>query len=160
MQDKLLEERDGIFTWLIEGARRYLKEGLSDEPKCISALRDEYRDTNDVLGRFIADCLIEDKSGSFKARDAYEDYKTWCGPNGEAPTSEVFFASGLKERGIQKNASRLYVGYRLRSEGRKEQTAKPLFSVGNGEVDGWKRHTEEDNQRTLALVGARPRIPF
>ena len=62
LKETLLNEKEGIFATLVKAAGRYLKFGLGTEPRCISELSDEYRENNDVLGRFIKECLEQDSA--------------------------------------------------------------------------------------------------
>lgn len=54
---KLLEEREGIFAWLVKGAMMYLKDGLGKLPQVCKDEAERYRDANDVIGRCIKDAL-------------------------------------------------------------------------------------------------------
>ena len=49
------KERDGVLTWLIEGAIKYAKEGLNVPPS-IRAATDSYQADQDRVGEFVRDC--------------------------------------------------------------------------------------------------------
>lgn len=53
--DKLKAEAEGIFSWLIQGAIKYYKNGLPKN-KTVDEATKEYRAEMDVLGDFIDDC--------------------------------------------------------------------------------------------------------
>jgi putative DNA primase/helicase len=52
LSDKLAAEAPGILLWLVEGARRYLAEGLS-APEAVRAATDGYRTSEDTVGQFL-----------------------------------------------------------------------------------------------------------
>jgi putative DNA primase/helicase len=55
----LLEERNGILRWMLEGAHDFVDHGLRlDPPPSIRAETEKYFADEDILGRFIKDCGI------------------------------------------------------------------------------------------------------
>ncbi len=55
----LLEERDGIFTWMLAGCAEFVKRGLRLEPpKAVLAATKDYFLEEDTLGRFVDECCI------------------------------------------------------------------------------------------------------
>ena len=100
---KLWKEREGIFAWMVEGAHKYLKAGrLPRLPEACQLAKDEYRESNDVLGRFVSDRMIEQRDALVSLTDLYSSYKDWCFENQETPINRDFFAEGLNERGMRK----------------------------------------------------------
>jgi putative DNA primase/helicase len=143
LKQTLLRERDGIFAKLVLAAGRYLKDGLGPVPKCITDLSDEYRERNDVLGRFVKECLEPNRSADAPAREVYRAYENWCGQHGITPVSEAFFSDGMLEREIpkrRKSAGMVYVGYGLRTANKaslgakSEMDAKPMFKSPYGGI--------------------------
>jgi hypothetical protein len=52
----LLEERNGILAWMLEGTREFIKRGLRLEPcASILAATENYFADEDVMGRFVKD---------------------------------------------------------------------------------------------------------
>ena len=52
--DKLLEEKDGIFMWAMEGLQRFLDNGMKFDPcKSADALMDEYRARHDTMYEYL-----------------------------------------------------------------------------------------------------------
>jgi len=66
----------GILNWALEGCARWLEKGLSIPPE-VSAATDAYKDTNDILGPFIEECLILEPTAHVSAKDLYDVYVKW-----------------------------------------------------------------------------------
>ncbi len=116
LESKLLDERDGILAWMVEGALMWKKDGLQLSP----TIRQEvasYRKDSDLLGEFLEDhCLVE-LSARIEQTVLYANYEHWCQANGIRPISKASFTRRLAERGhieAKSNGKRFYVGLRLR----------------------------------------------
>lgn len=119
MRDKLLSERDGIFNWLVQGARLYLAEGMGEIPKACEEATADYRSSNDVLGRFIEDCLEREFGQTVGVQETYDQYQLWCFKEKEASIPMNYFSKGMEERGIAKkktNAGKVFVNCKLASD--------------------------------------------
>jgi putative DNA primase/helicase len=117
LKAKLLAERDGIFAWLVEGAKAWYRDGLGELPKTCKEAIEEYRNDNDTLGRFIAECLVPEKGARTPAGKIFVAYLGWFNDDNDRPLSKNFFADGLKERGIEKKRFTNgvdYLDYRLK----------------------------------------------
>lgn len=100
LPDKLRSELPGILTWAWHGWQRYQVEGLDAMPMAVRAATDEYRESSDVVGQFLADCCETDKLLSAKAGELYKRYTAWCDEAGERARSQKEFGTGLTERGF------------------------------------------------------------
>jgi len=119
LRKKLLIERDGIFAWLVEGARQYYADGLGQPPEACELATSDYRSDNDPLSSFIEERLMRDVSGSASLSSTYEAYQAWCFDEREQPTAMNFFSKGMEERGIKKrhtNKGKVFDGYKLKVE--------------------------------------------
>lgn len=113
-------ERAGILNWLIEGAIRYLNEGLK-VPQEIVAATAEYREEMDPLGAFITACveIVPSREGippeSVTAREMYDAFCAWCVANSERPWKEKTFGLTMPQKGIVKTDERVrrYLNVRL-----------------------------------------------
>jgi putative DNA primase/helicase len=117
LEEKLLQEGPGILNWLIEGVRRWFREGLV-LPLEISSATEEYRNEMDVLGNFIKECCIQGPGCTVRARELFRAYQEWCEENNEHACSERFMASRLKELGLERSRSaeaRYWNGIMLKS---------------------------------------------
>lgn len=97
--DKLYEERDGIFQWLIDGLVEYLEIGLSEPDKVTSATK-EYKEDSDPIGSFISSCCLctGDDRDRITARDLIFAFGFWLECRGETRWSDRRVANRLKDK--------------------------------------------------------------
>jgi P4 family phage/plasmid primase-like protien len=101
LTEKLREEWPAILGWAIEGAVRWQSEGLV-APVSVRAATDEYFAEEDALGRWLAErCYVHD-TGTALTSELYDDWRTWCGENGEHAGSAKKFSLQIKTRGFTK----------------------------------------------------------
>lgn len=92
-----------IMKWIIEGAEKVSKtDHKVDDPKCVKDAVAAYREDNDWLGHFIADCCevgdsFEEKSGEF-----YQQYRAYCIQNGEYIRSTTDFYAAVDKAGYNR----------------------------------------------------------
>jgi len=85
LQDVLVEqEGPQILQWLIEGAQKYLKDGLK-ESAVILATTKAYEEEEDTLGQFIDECCLVAPNASISGKLFRERYVEWCEDNGYKP---------------------------------------------------------------------------
>lgn len=89
--EKLWDERDGIFAWLVEGAIDYLEGGLNP-PDSVRVATDEYREESDPIGTFLISCCMitgehTDSITSKELGDAFNYYLMERGDNTWKPTT-------------------------------------------------------------------------
>lgn len=107
--DKLLLERNGIFLWLLEGYRKWRKDGLGELPDCMKRAVDEYRSDMDILGQYIEDRLIRDRSAATETELIYRDYKSWVEENGYyKPLAKRTLTNELIKRGYERDGSNIH----------------------------------------------------
>jgi putative DNA primase/helicase len=99
-----MEEGPGILNWLIEGAKRWCKEGLKT-PAIIISATDEYRAEMDVIGNFLKERCVRKPEVSIKARELFKCYQEWCDDHNEHAVSERFLGLRLKEMGFEQKRS-------------------------------------------------------
>jgi P4 family phage/plasmid primase-like protien len=101
LTDILKEEWPRILAWAIEGCLKWQEEGLAP-PLEILVATEEYFDEEDSVGRWVKDrCELCD-DGHVLSSELYEDWRTWCGENGEYTGSQKKLSIALKDRGYQK----------------------------------------------------------
>jgi putative DNA primase/helicase len=118
LEKKLMLESSGILNWLIEGAKRWCKEGLKT-PNVIVNATNEYRAEMDVIGNFIKECCVQSPGLEIRARELFKCYQDWCDENNERAGSERFFGLRLKELGLgqkRSNDGRYWLGIQLKAE--------------------------------------------
>ncbi|WP_169313114.1 phage/plasmid primase, P4 family [Acetonema longum] len=79
LAEKLKQEMDGVFRWMVEGCLRWQKEGLG-EPEEVTRATAQYREENDSLGDWIAErCELDAKATArtTELRDDYQRYNGW-----------------------------------------------------------------------------------
>lgn len=106
-------EYPGILNWLIEGACRYITQGLisPDEVRTATA---EYRSEMDPVADFIADCVEHTPGFSETARSLYEAYVSWSMANARRHVGEMKFSRAMKGRFERTNERvRRYLDCRL-----------------------------------------------
>lgn len=90
-----------IMKWIIEGAEKVSKtDHKVDDPKCVKDAVAAYREDNDWLGHFLADCCdigsgLTEKSGEF-----YQQYRAYCIQSGEYTRSTTDFYSAVEKAGF------------------------------------------------------------
>lgn len=98
LSEKLTAELPGILAWAVAGCLDWQRGGLR-EPEKVRAATAAYREEQDVLAAFLADCCIDGPAYQVTATDLYGAYKTWCEETGVKPESQRRLAPRLRERG-------------------------------------------------------------
>jgi len=104
LEQKLMLEGPGILNWLVEGARRWCKEGLRT-PNIIINATDEYRAEMDIIGNFLRERCLHVSGTSISSRELFKCYQDWCDENNVRASSERFFGLRLKELGLEQKRS-------------------------------------------------------
>ena len=141
---ELWAERAGILAWLVEGATKYLNEGLTP-PQEILDETEEYREEQDVVGQFLKACVTmlppqDDvtEPPAVTAQDMFDAFERWCGANGQRAWKQKAFGQALTTKGFvrdRRSTLRRYLWTALhdvpaaRAHGnRKEQPPHPADS--------------------------------
>ncbi len=115
LEEKLLAERDGILTWMIEGALKWREDGL----KLSQTIRSEcssYRTESDLLGEFVDDVCTVSQTNRVEQAELFRQYKAWCHSNGVKARTKKSFTRSLAERGYSEkrsNGKRFYDGLEI-----------------------------------------------
>lgn len=92
-----------IMSWIIEGAKKaYDMDFKVPLLKVVEDAIEAYREDNDWLGHFLADCCDIDKAASEKSGDLYQAYRAYCLQNGEFTRSTTDFYSSIEKAGFPK----------------------------------------------------------
>ena len=97
MKQKLMEEREGILAWMVEGCRLYQKEGLAF-CDAVEKHTDTYKTRMDRFGLILADTVRLSEDGKVKSSRLYEVYREWSIEMGVHSLSQVKFAEEMKRR--------------------------------------------------------------
>jgi P4 family phage/plasmid primase-like protien len=102
------EQRSAMLTWIIEGARKWYRDGIPHSA-VIAKATEEWREDEDVIQRFAADRLEFDAGESISSGILYDQYRAWCGGEGRIPLNNRVFKnrfenhSLFRENGIQRS---------------------------------------------------------
>jgi len=72
----LLAELPGILTWAVEGATKYLRDGLTEPTQLQQATR-AYRAEQDHVGQFLQDCTVKGEGHRVSAKDLADLWELW-----------------------------------------------------------------------------------
>jgi putative DNA primase/helicase len=107
--EKLLDERTGILTWLLEGFRQWRQNGLAPPPAVLAAT-DEYRERQDRIGNFLRECCLHPAPTDTKASAVYARYRGWSESNGMRPISARKFHDRMEaEHGLLRRKNEVFV---------------------------------------------------
>lgn len=116
LPEKLLEDAPGILAWLVAGAMNWYAHGLPRPPEVLAA-RDEWRDEDDQVARFLSDCCLREDGAEARASAMYEAYRRWAEAGGERVVLSAHqLRLRLEAKGIPHRRTmyaRVYVGVAL-----------------------------------------------
>lgn len=98
-------EAAGILNWIVAGCLEWQRDGLRP-PDAVLAATNEYRQEQDFLANFLAECTVTDPNVRDTARNLYAGFEAWCKTSGEQPMSARAFGMRLKEKGFTKEKTR------------------------------------------------------
>lgn len=104
--DEFLAEREGILNWAIEGALRFLRDGLKDPP-AVADLTAAHRSDLDPVGAFLAACVRRKPGEQVQARQMYEAFVSFCAANAMRAWKETAFGRALKKKGYVREDKRI-----------------------------------------------------
>ena len=138
LKDKLLAERDGILTFLIECYAEYNAEcrkhpggsGLG-EPEAVKAEIRDYRASSDTVGMFLQECCDLGVKKPTMTRQLFEAYEIWCRESGLEPLSQSSFGKCLGKKGFQPHKTAKGNGWR--GVGLKDGDREAVMGLGRRE---------------------------
>lgn len=96
-----------IMSWIIEGAKKaYDMDFKVKIPKVVEDAIEAYREDNDWMGHFLADCCDIDKAATEKSGELYQAYRAYCLQNGEFTRSTTDFYSAIEKAGFARKKTR------------------------------------------------------
>jgi P4 family phage/plasmid primase-like protien len=94
---KLKTEASGILNWMLKGMADYLKFGMM-YPDKVNEATTKYRESQDVVGRFLGDkCVIAEYAES-KQTEMYTAFTMWAEANREHVMKESQFSDAMRKR--------------------------------------------------------------
>lgn len=101
LAQKLEAEKNAIFSWMVEGARKLLAEGLQKPAAVEEALR-EYRSNMDALHDFLTDWTECDAKSRVQSSVLYESYVEYCKLNVNECLTNKDFSKKVVDKGFKK----------------------------------------------------------
>jgi P4 family phage/plasmid primase-like protien len=91
-------EGSGILNWIVQGAVSIINE-KSSEPNIVLAATEDYAESEDEIGQFIADCIVIDPDAPpCDSAEVYDTYTTWCNQQRARPKNNRIFGKELSIR--------------------------------------------------------------
>lgn len=110
LQEQLLNERDGILRWAIEGCLEWQRIGLKP-PTCVMSATEEYLEAEDALGRWISDECLQNPNALTSTDELFQSWKTWTEKWGEYAGSLRKFSDDMVKRGFTRTRSTRQRGF-------------------------------------------------
>lgn len=104
LPEKLKGEASGIFNRILEGLLDWRTNGLI-EPEAVTEATRKYREASDQLGRFLAECTVQEEDGRARSSHLFALFQIWSKADGAAEWSPVGFSKALEDRGFEKTHS-------------------------------------------------------
>lgn len=118
---KLRAESAGILLWMIEGARRFIADGI-DPPASVQIATEQYRSDEDTAARFVAECLVLGR-GFVMSIGIKQELDRWCRDKGIFPMqlqeiTPLLTAAGCttERRTVDGKKSTFWVGARIEGD--------------------------------------------
>ena len=118
LEHKLKDELPGILAWCVRGCLEWQAGGIQT-PDEVQVATQEYRCSEDIIRRFVADECLRMEPMKVKAADLYAAFGAWCEASGEKPTSQRKFGETISQlEGIERAMSNgtWYRGIGLKSD--------------------------------------------
>lgn len=110
LQEALDSELDGILNWALEGLRAWHQRGL-DPPEIVIKAVENYRGDSDQIGRWMDERCMQVPNLFLPSGKGYEDYKKWCGENGEEAVSQNKWSRRLNDKGLEQSPNKSNRGW-------------------------------------------------
>jgi putative DNA primase/helicase len=98
---KLLQERDGILAWALEGCLLWQRSGLH-RPQSVMAATEEYFEAEDAMGRWLEERCVRTANAKSLTTELFNNWKQWAEGVGEFIGSQRRFSDLLLTRGVEK----------------------------------------------------------
>jgi len=103
--DQLKAELPGILNWTLQGLADCRAHGLN-EPSPVNEATNQYRESSDELGPFLADCCVVHEQAQVSGGKLRQAYLEWCEANGQDAVGPKIFAALLEDRGFKRNRTK------------------------------------------------------
>ena len=100
LREKLVQERDGILGWMLEGCRTWQEMGLQAPRKVRDAVA-AYFDSEDFVGQWIAECCEVDEQVQASSAELYASWRLRAEALGIDPGNGRDLGERLRDRDFQ-----------------------------------------------------------
>lgn len=97
--ERLMDERDGIIGWMIEGFAQWRRTGLSP-PASVLQSAEDYFDDEDLVGQWIEERCVLGPAHRASARELFQSWCAWATDAGAEGGSQKTLGDALRERGF------------------------------------------------------------
>jgi putative DNA primase/helicase len=128
-------EMEGLLAWIVLGARRYYRSGLS-KPQLVREALEAWRDESDTLARWREECCDIGRHYQARGGEAYASYKAWAQRNQEYVLTNKRFAASMRTAGYEPKQDRrgsYYSSLRLRGA-QDQRGGSSAGGAGDGQV--------------------------
>lgn len=115
---KLIEERNGILAWAVDGLMEWQIIGGLKPPEIVTTATKEYLEAEDSLGGWLEDCCEIDSAAFSTSKSLFESWKHWADEFGEYVGEQRKLSERLKSRNFvydRKDKQRGFKGIRVKS---------------------------------------------
>jgi putative DNA primase/helicase len=120
LKEGIKGEGAGILNWALEGLKRLWDRGNFTVPTKVEQDTEEFRQSNDIPGLFVAEMCILDPEETASGGELYREYKYWCEDNGHRAQSSTRLAEDWQRLGFERyrvKGKTRYRGVRIRLPG-------------------------------------------
>lgn len=100
LKDTLLQEKEVILKWLIDGAYKYYKKGLP-ECKAVKEATKKYREEENIVESFLEHAVITYSDSKYPASALYSAYSQYCTNCCSTPVNNKLFKAALTMKGYK-----------------------------------------------------------
>ncbi len=98
LPQKLQAEAEGILAWCVQGCLDWQRDGLA-APEDVQVATSDYRQEQDLIGTFLAECCLVESFATAKASDLLNAYREW---SGDKKATQRRLSNTLIERGFER----------------------------------------------------------
>jgi len=109
LEKALFKEIDGIFVWMLDGLKMFKNEGLDMTSRMYEDVQ-QFKKSEDIIGRFIDECLYRSIDKRVSSKKIYEIYCEW---HGKYPMSFTEFLRKMESKGYVNKQQRMPDGGRM-----------------------------------------------
>ncbi|MCB2136630.1 MAG: hypothetical protein KDE08_11925 [Rhodobacteraceae bacterium] len=100
LAERLLDERDGILRWMLQGCSEWQRIGLAP-PVSVRAAVEEYLASEDLIGQWIAECCLRDPQAKARSADLFQSWQAWAAARGFPWGTQKSLGEALRSAGFR-----------------------------------------------------------